>query len=178
MDSLDVISNYAHNKNNEGIILDTVVLFLYLIGKFDIKQIKTFAPTHDFDADDYKWLLKIIQPYKKIIITPQIIAELSNQTKTTWKGDKLHLYFCLIVDLIKSGTINEQHVMFNKWTDQNVKKLCKFGFVDMGIFETCKSMRIPVLTNDINFYIYGIEQSAPIIRLWSVKNSHLNKLLK
>ena len=173
METLDKIYQFSVQKNREGIVVDTVLLLLLLIGRYDLEEIKNFEPTHQYSKEDYKLLNKIIRPFKKIFVTPQILAELSNHSLNSLYEDKLHHYLCVVVDFLRDkNNMEEVHLAFDDWEEKNIKKLCSFGFVDMGMYEISKQRGIPIVTDDFKFYNFS-KSSVPMIKLSVVKNSHI-----
>ena len=123
METLDKVYEFAHKRNREGIILDTVVLLLYFIGKFDINYIKGFEPTHAFSREDYELLNRIINPFKRIIITPQILAELSNHSKNNITDKKLHHYLAMVFNFLRDKEkVEEYHMKIEDWSDKSIPR--------------------------------------------------------
>jgi len=175
METLEKVYQFALQKNREGIILDTVVLLLFLIGKYSIDSIKSFEPTHNYSKDDYDLLCKIIRPFKKIVVTPQVIAEISNISRQSLSGAKLQQYLCAVIDFFKDRErMEEHHVFFENWNDKSVGRLCSFGFVDMGMFEIAEQRGVPILTDEEDLYNFS-KKKIPIIKLSVIKYSNLKK---
>lgn len=173
METLEKIYKFSIERTREGIILDTVVLLLFFIGKYDINYIKDFGPTHLYSKDDYDLLNKIILPFKKIVITPQVIAEISNHSLKYLFDAKLQQYLCVVVDFLRNkDKMEEQHVMFENWVDKSISRLCSFGFVDMGMYEISKQKGIPILTDEEYLYNFS-KRNIPIIKFSIIKYSDL-----
>ena len=68
------------NIESLNLILDTPILLLYLVGSYDINFISHFKRTHKYTKEDYKYIKQIIHRARKIYITPQIVAEVSNHS--------------------------------------------------------------------------------------------------
>lgn len=153
-------------------MLDTVVLLLLFVGRLDPKYIKKFEPTHQYSIEDYELLEKIIRPFKKVVITPHVISELSNHTLQCIENDKLHYYFSIVTNfLTNKDKAEERHLRFDEWQDRGIPRLCSFGFVDLSIYEISKSKKLAVLTDDIKFYNLS-KKDIPIIKLSILKYSN------
>lgn len=62
------------------IITDTSPLLLLLIGSYDKSTIKGFKRLSKYDSDDFDLLFQFVAT-RKVIITPQVLAEVSNFAK-------------------------------------------------------------------------------------------------
>ncbi len=63
---------------SKGILIDTNLLLIFIIGMCDKNYIATFKRTKTFSSEDYDILFHILQPFCKIITTPNILTEVSN----------------------------------------------------------------------------------------------------
>ncbi|MDP3778603.1 MAG: hypothetical protein Q8R30_00965 [bacterium] len=176
METLEKVYEFAYRKTRDGIILDTVVFLLFLIGKHNSNAIKDFEPTHNYSKEDYELLNRIISPFKKIIVTPQVIAEVSNHSLKHLFDARLQQYLCVVVDFLKNTQKTEEHhVKFNDWTDRSIGRLCTFGFVDMGMYEIAEQKGIPILTDEKALYNFS-KNKIPIIKLSIIKNSNMSQI--
>lgn len=91
IDFEDVINRYK----TRGVLVDTNLLLLLLIGRFDVGQITTFQRTRRFfSQEDYVLLEMIVQGFRSIITTPNILTEISNfvDRGQKFKGDFLQFF--------------------------------------------------------------------------------------
>ncbi len=74
--------SYIHNLFNKhrknGILVDTSLMLLSVIGDADIELIEKFKRTKIYTADDYQLLKSVYRYFDKIICTPNILTEVSN----------------------------------------------------------------------------------------------------
>src|SRR3990170_4320517 len=70
------MSKKLKNKT-KPIITDTAPLLLLLIGLYDKNAILEFKRLSEYDTDDYGLLLQYVAK-RKIIVTPQVLSEVSN----------------------------------------------------------------------------------------------------
>jgi hypothetical protein len=61
-----------------GILLDTNLLLLYLIGLFDPDRIERFKRTEKFSYEDFQILSRIMRPFKIIRTLPHVLAEVNS----------------------------------------------------------------------------------------------------
>lgn len=71
---LQLISRYR----STGILLDTNLLLLYLIGLLDPDRIERFKRTEKFSYEDYQILRRIMRPFKIIRTLPHVLAEVNS----------------------------------------------------------------------------------------------------
>lgn len=66
------------------IIVDTGPLLLYLIGFYGINDLRRF----NYDKKDFILLVEFLKNFKKIFVTPQVLAEASNLAKSRLKEER------------------------------------------------------------------------------------------
>lgn len=62
-------------RGQKGIILDTNLLLVYLVGNWDLGKVGSAARTDDYTADDYYTLCNLIEQFGKLVVTPHILTE-------------------------------------------------------------------------------------------------------
>ena len=71
---LDLIQVY----HSRGVLVDTNILLLYFVGKFDPERITRFKRTRQFSVDDYRLLVRLLDRFKRIVTTPNVLSEVSS----------------------------------------------------------------------------------------------------
>lgn len=94
-----MIEAYIKQYRRKGIIVDTNLLLLALIG--GTSSIVEFKRTCGYSDADYQLLLKVIDQFEKLVSTPHILAEVSNLTNGL-HGNKLRDFYATL----KKLTIN------------------------------------------------------------------------
>ena len=61
-----------------GLLMDTNVLLLYLIGKFDRSRIERFKRTAQFTAEDFDLLARLLAPFEVLRTLPHVLAEVNS----------------------------------------------------------------------------------------------------
>lgn len=164
MNSLSDIKRFVFKYRPSGVILDTNVLLLLLIGHLDPKLIEKFSPTTGrYRKEDFDILKKVIGCFKSIIITPHIIAEISNISMREMDGRGLHAYFHSVINTLKSA--EEQNVETKLLLDVGVKIISTFGFTDTAMLEISKREMVPLLTDDSRLFEYFSFEKVPVIKL-------------
>ncbi len=129
------------NDMTKPIITDTSPLLLLLMGLYDKNAIEDFKRLSGYDSDDYEILLQFVAR-RKIIVTPQVLSEVSNF------ADQLKNRF--------SEFIKENRPYLEKIDEKYITKteiltspeVVKFGFTDTSIILAAKENNALVLTDD------------------------------
>jgi hypothetical protein len=64
----------------KGVLIDTNLLVLYLVGTVNRGRILNFKRTADFTVRDYDQLVRLIKWFGKIIATPHVLSQVSDLT--------------------------------------------------------------------------------------------------
>src|ERR1044072_1459487 len=75
---LSALQNAIREHRQSGILVDTNLLVLFLLGTFDKRLVTDFKRTQAYSVEDFELLSKLIQQFDKIIATPSVLAEVSN----------------------------------------------------------------------------------------------------
>ena len=173
MFSLDDIRRYIRKYQPDGLIVDTNILILFLVGSYDINQIEKLKVLNNSDKkysiDDFKLLKELFEYFKKIIIIPQVIAELSNLSITGGgvNGNKLNDYLQIVIKFLKRA--EERHQQTNCLWGMELSVIGKYGFTDMTLFELSKQTKMQILTDEMPLYVYS-QNKIPIIKFGHIKN--------
>jgi hypothetical protein len=139
---LDLINRYR----NKGILIDTNLLLLYLVGSYDLSWIEKFKPTKShFEKRDYYLLVQFLQPFKIIVTTPNILTEVSNHSENKLPPE----YYSTFASWVSGSN---EHYMQSKDICSH-KHFQKFGLTDCGI-ATLAQNKYLVITVDFPFYGY------------------------
>lgn len=72
------LNDLIRRHRKSGVLLDTNVLLLYVVGAVDRKQIGTFKRTMQFAPEDYDLVSGIVGRFDRLVSTPNILTEVSN----------------------------------------------------------------------------------------------------
>lgn len=160
---------YKHHSN--GVIIDTNIMLVYIVGHYDINYISQFERTKDYCADDYKNMDYVLSHFGKKVITTHILAELSNLSKQAWKDKKLD-YFNVFGKLLEK---TNEHCI-NKDILLNLPLLPKLGVTDLGIIEAAKEFGCLIFTDDFPMSGYASKQGIDVLNFnhirgqqWGIK---------
>lgn len=179
MHNEEEVQRYIFSKRPQGVIVDTNILLLLLIGNYKadfIKNCSLFKNNgQNYTIDDFELLKRLINYFSnKLIITPQILAEISNLSITKNKGvfkNEAMIYLQSVVNLLKEA--EERHQQAECLWGMQLEVLGRFGFTDMTIYELAKGSGMPVLTDELALHIYLEEKGIPNIKFQNIKNSQL-----
>ncbi len=136
--------------DNQKIILDTSPLILFLVGSFNPSYLsKIKDKNRAFSKNDFDTFSQYIQN-KKILVTPQILAEMCNITQNYLGQDLFKQFMESIFALLKDGTIEVYHKKEDLMTNLDITK---WGFSDMSIFFS-SSVDNKVIVSDFPLYGY------------------------
>ena len=141
-----------------GIIVDTNLLILFLIGIYDSRYISKFKITCKYSEEDFKILKDIVKGFKKIIITPHIVAELSNLSMKI-PENRLKEYFKYFIEILKKSdeiNIDKNSILLNKYID-------KIGVTDVGIMLASENNEFLFITDDFQLANISFSKGLPVI---------------
>jgi hypothetical protein len=82
LDSAGLIVKYR----GQGVLVDTNLLVLYLVGLVNIERIRTFKRTSSFEKDDFLLLARLLDHFgPPLISTPHVLSQISDLTDLSGK---------------------------------------------------------------------------------------------
>lgn len=130
----------------DGVLVDTNLLLLYVVGAYSPPWIGRFKHTSAFTEDDLELLDRLLGQFQTVATTPSVLTEVSNVLGHLPSGpcrDCTELFRRLIPEL------NETH--------RSSEKLCEhpyfrqFRLTDTGIAEVSETSYL-VVTDDLPLY--------------------------
>jgi len=138
----------------KGILIDTNILLLYLVGSLDINLIKNFSRTAMFSEKDFDFTSRFIDSFRVKITTPHILTEVSNLF-----GNKLDLHIVL-KEFTKLA--DEEFLESIKVTENEA--FTNFGLTDAAIIEASKNSYL-IFTDDRPFFGYLVNKGIEAVSL-------------
>ncbi|MEH2165538.1 MAG: PIN domain-containing protein [Nostoc sp.] len=152
----DVINSLIRRYHQKGILIDTNILLLYFVGTVNRERITRFNRTQQFIPEDYDLLLRIINRFRKLVTTPNILTEVSNFVDKLVEPERSQCFaifalFVQNVDILDEYYIKSLDVV-------NTEKFVKFGLTDSGILILSKGKYL-ILTDDFKLanYLKSVE---------------------
>jgi hypothetical protein len=129
-----------------GVLVDTNLLVLFLVGRVNKQRILNFKRTGDFTIGDYDLLVRLIDWFGKLFATPHVLSQVSDLTDLT--GNELtevrELFKVLVENIEESYDPSRLLV-----GDPAFKRL---GLTDAAIATVC-SRGVLVLTADAQLHV-------------------------
>lgn len=162
-----MIAHYINTYRNKGILVDTNLLLLLVVG--GTPSIKNFKRTNMYDSTDYDLLLRMVDPFKKLVVTPHILAEVSNLANGL-HGSLLDDFFETLKRSLAS-TIFEIHKPAVEISENY--SLSPYGLADVGIMAVAKDNYL-VLTDDLRVANFALKSGVDIINFNHVRDIFWN----
>lgn len=142
----------------KGILVDTNLLLLYLVGSYDIEQIRDFKRTSHFNTDDFSNAQEFIELFEVKIATPHILTEVCDFMGNRYEFlEMLQLYV----------NISEEEFISSKEVCKE-PNFIKFGLADMATLEIAKDSYL-VFTDDKPLFGYLTNLGIDAVNLDQVK---------
>ena len=137
LDALGLIEKHRA----KGVLVDTNLLVLYLVGTVNRRRVLNFKRTGDFATEDYDLLVRLIDWFGKLIATPHVLSQVSDLTDLT--GNELaevRALFKLLVEQIEERYDGSRSLVGDPAFE-------RFGLTHAAVATVC-SRGILVLTTD------------------------------
>ncbi|MDT7541223.1 MAG: hypothetical protein QOE33_1127 [Acidobacteriota bacterium] len=142
---------------SRGILIDTNLLLLFVVGMYDPKRIPKFKRTAKFTVEDFYILAEFFDFFSRIVTTPNILTEVSNLAGQLPENLKPAFYPLFAQHL----TLLEEHYL----TSANIAsapQFAKLGLTDCGILELSRNQYL-VLTDDFRLAGHLDSQGIDVI---------------
>ncbi len=150
------LEQIVENKNKyKGLIIDTNLLLLFLVGSYDENQILSFNRLKKFSKEDFYLIDKFVTLFSdKILITPHIITEICNLSDSLNKNKNYGFFKFLETQIEK---YKEENLFSITLIKNDNAAFYKFGLADSGIIDLAKQNSL-VVTDDLALYHMIIER--------------------
>lgn len=149
------------------IVIDTGPLLLYLIGFYCISDLRRF----NYDKKDFISLVKFLENFEKIFVTPQVLAEASNLAKSRLKEERFSGFINSSIERLLG--LGEEYIEKNDFLKRT--ELPKFGITDTSLISITERKKLLFLTDDGPLYWYCNGNNVPAIHLERIRSPHLLK---
>ena len=141
-----------------GIAVDTGLLILAAVGRYDKQYISGFKKTQVYSSEDYDLLTTFLAKFRRLVVSPHVLAELSNHSFMI-PGRRLKAYLDVMVRLLLP--FHEEHT--TKDSILRDPALYTVGVTDTGLIICCEQNDYLLLTGDRK--LLGIAQSRGVAGL-------------
>jgi len=144
----DYIRKLFGKYKQKGLIVDTNILLLFFVGSVNKKRISQFNRTEQFLPKDYDLLVEIISYFSKIVVTPNILTEVSNFINQLSEPERSQS-----LEFLTKALTEWDEFYIESSTATQVEKFTKYGLTDSGIISLAKGEYL-VLTDDFKLANY------------------------
>lgn len=134
-----------HHAGSPGVLVDTNLLVLLVVGSADRDLIGKFGRTANYTGEDFDLVLKFIRPFGRVVATPQVLAELTNLLPLARRDRYALQVLSSMIQVLAEAKEDyvPKDVMLGK-----PETLCRIGFADLSLLEAAQA-GCPVLTDDL-----------------------------
>ncbi len=145
---MDDVSALLTKYYQKGIVIDTNILLLYLVGIVNRERIPRFKRTAQFIPEDYDLLLQLINSFQKVVTTPNILTEVNSLANQLGEPERSQ---CLKIFTLLTSQIREEYLESSIVANDDI--FSRFGLTDCGIMYLAKDKYL-VLTDDLKLSLY------------------------
>jgi rRNA-processing protein FCF1 len=152
---------------SKGILIDTNLLLLYVVGAVDRKEIGRFKRTIKFLPEDFDLLLRVMSFFQSVVTTPHILTEVSNLAGQIGDHAKSGVFAKIAQGVVE---FREEHVPTSELTAQ--PSFIRFGLTDTAVLHHARG-RFLVLTDDFPLSQYLQHQGVDVVNFNHLRMSTL-----
>ena len=136
------------------IFLDANLLVLLVVGETDKELIAKHRRLREYDQDDYKKLVRLVNQIDQILVTPNTLTEASNLLAQHRDPERSHFFEVLRI-LIEEY---EEIVVTSKTASRN-DEFKRLGLTDAALLEVVSNSN-PLITVDLDLYLAAIRKEG------------------
>jgi len=154
----DYLLKLIQKYKQKGLLVDTNILLLYIVGIVNVDLIRNFSRTANFTENDFYLVEKFINFFAVNITTPHILTEVSDLL-----GNRIELQLALgkYIELIEEKFLESKQIT-------RTKTFLQFGLADTAITETAKNSYL-VVTDDNPLFGYLVNQKIDAVNLDQIR---------
>jgi len=154
----DYLLKIIQKYKQKGLLVDTNILLLYIVGIVNVDLIRNFSRTANFTENDFYLVEKFINFFAVNITTPHILTEVSDLL-----GNRIELQLALgkYIELIEEKFLESKQIT-------RTKTFLQFGLADTAITETAKNSYL-VVTDDNPLFGYLVNQKIDAVNLDQIR---------
>jgi rRNA-processing protein FCF1 len=135
------------SSRKKRLLVDTNILLLYIVGSLNLDQIARHKRTEKFSVEDFRLLAGLLPQFGGIVVTPNILSEVSNLLGQTDERTKAKL-FLLFGSLVR---VIEEHYV-RSLAAVELREFVRLGLTDATILALA-GKELTVLTDDLHLYL-------------------------
>ena len=146
-----------HKHRRAGIVVDTNIFLLLIIGSVDRTLITRFKRTDQFTPGDFELLDRVLRRFDKVLTTPHILTEVSNMAGHLGEPAKTEV-FAGLARLV--AALDESYEPGAALVGSQI--FTRFGLTDCSIEVLARSGRL-ILTDDFRLSQYLAGLGADVV---------------
>lgn len=163
------LATHLRRHRDEGILLDTNVLLLLWLAKFDSrliggKRLEKYTP------DDVELLAGYVGQFKRILTTSTILTETSNLAAQVLSGPPKQALFQRFFPSFGVSPPDDFHRCSVDGLTLDESIFVRLGFTDASIAATVGTQHL-LLTDDLDLYLAAQAQGAPAINFTHMREA-------
>ena len=141
---LDALALIQRHRSS-GVLVDTNLLVLYLVGTVNEHRIQDFKRTRAYTIEDFDLLHRLLAWFGRLVSTPHVLAQVSDLTDL--RGKELPMVRALFKQLVE--VLEERY----EESCALVRDVCfeRLGLTDAAIATLCRR-DVLVLTDDLDLH--------------------------
>ena len=143
------------------VVIDTGPLLFYLVGTYDRNHLRRFG----YDWPDYILLLNYLGSFRRVLVTPQVLAEASNLARRRLKDEHYTAFISRSISCL-SG-LGEEYIP--KDDILKMPELPRFGITDSSLIEMMRRDKL-LLTDDAPLFWYCSGKEMPVVHLDGIRS--------
>lgn len=154
----EYLINLIGKYKQKGILIDTSILLLYIVGVYDINLVSRFKRTEMFSEDDFERVSKFVDYFDLKIATPHILTELSNfiDNRPDLQG------------VLKTYIDNSKEIFLESSDLSKRQTFLKFGLADTSVTFTAENKYL-ILTDDRSLYGFLMNSNIDAVNLDQIR---------
>lgn len=155
-------------RSKAGLVIDTNLLLLYLVGLHDPDRIETFKRTRAYSVDDFDLLVYVINQFGRFSTTPNILTEISNLIEGVQYDD-----VPLLTVLRDKVNYREEYYVESRGVLSNEDEtFVKFGLSDTVLYQLARANYL-ILTDDLPFCAFLQKKGLPALNFNNLRSDSL-----
>ena len=157
------IGSLIGRYRQKGVLVDTNLLLLYVVGAYDARQLRRFGRTEQFDPDDFAVLYAFLQRFDLVVTTPHVLTETSNLVGQLSGHVRTGCFALLkrVISLMREHRAPATTVVADPG-------FVPFGITDAAIAEASPGTYL-VLTDDLPLYGYLGSRGVDVLNFNNIR---------
>ena len=154
----EYLFSLVNKYKDKGVLIDTNLLLLYLVGSLDLNLIRNFKRTAFFTEDDFELVSEFIKNFDQTITTPHILTEVSDFIDNR---EKLQAVLKIYIETTKEIFIDS--IKLSK-----KDTFLKFGLADTSVTYSAETNYL-IYTDDRPLYGFLIHSGIEAVNLDEIR---------